>query len=304
VGLSFVPFVNWFDQGEFGKLLRWSQLVIDLADGDPVKGAGFGMGSPLAAALSMRGVCAWWLGHPGWRQDLDAGLTMARDSDPATLVLLLAWTNGLEVAYGVLRSDDTVVREMEEARQLAEATSDDTALGMAEYALGVVLLNRDADADRHRGMELAVSAIDMWRARGPHLVAVTESALARERARRGAADAAIPVLRNSVQELRQANRLGFGVWAVGLLIETLLERGRDGDLAEARVEIEWLANLSADQRSAVCDVTLLQLRALLARARGDDAAHRDLAIRYRAMAESLGFEGHLDWAEAMLEGID
>jgi hypothetical protein len=29
-----------------------------------------------------------------------------------------------------------------------------------------------------------------------------------------------------------------------------------------------------------------------------------LAIRYRAMAESLGFEGHLDWAEAMLEGID
>jgi class 3 adenylate cyclase len=249
VGLSFVPFVNWFDHGEFGKLLRWSQLVIDLADGDPVKGAGFGMGSPLAAALSMRGVCAWWLGHPGWRRDLDAGLTMARDSDPATLVLLLAWTNGLEVAYGVLRSDDSVVREMEEARQLAEATSDDIALGMAEYALGVVLLNREADVDRHRGMELAVSAIDMWRARGPHLVAVTESALARERARRGAADAAIPVLRDAVQELRQANRLGFGVWAVGLLVETLLERGRDGDLAEARVEIDWLANLSADQRS-------------------------------------------------------
>jgi hypothetical protein len=88
-----------------------------------------------------------------------------------------------------------------------------------------------------------------WRARGPHLVAVTESALARERARRGAADAAIPVLRDAVQELRQANRLGFGVWAVGLLVETLLERGRDGDLAEARVEIDWLANLSADQRS-------------------------------------------------------
>jgi hypothetical protein len=140
-------------------------------------------------------------------------------------------------------------------------------------------------------------------ARGPHLVAVTESALARERARRGAADA-IPVLRDAVQELRQANRLGFGVWAVGLLVETLLERGRDGDLAEARVEIDWLANLSADQRSAVCDITLLRLRALLARARGDDAPHRDLAIRYRAMAESLGFEGHLDWAEAMLEGID
>jgi hypothetical protein len=29
-----------------------------------------------------------------------------------------------------------------------------------------------------------------------------------------------------------------------------------------------------------------------------------LATRYRAKAESLGFEGHLDWDEAMLEGID
>jgi hypothetical protein len=27
-----------------------------------------------------------------------------------------------------------------------------------------------------------------------------------------------------------------------------------------------------------------------------------LVSRYRAMAESLGFEGHIDWAEAMIEG--
>jgi class 3 adenylate cyclase len=32
-------------------------------------------------------------------------------------------------------------------------------------------------------------------------------------------------------------------------------------------------------------------------------AHRDLAIRYRAMAHSLGFEGHIDWAEAMIEDM-
>ena len=47
---------------------------------------------------------------------------------------------------------------------------------------------------------------------------------------------------------------------------------------------------------------LLRLRALLARARGDDDAHRDLANRYRAMAESLGFEGHIAWAMAMIAG--
>jgi hypothetical protein len=47
------------------------------------------------------------------------------------------------------------------------------------------------------------------------------------------------------------------------------------------------------------EITLLRLRALLAHARGDDAAYRDLANRYRAMAESLGFEGHIAMAEAM-----
>jgi hypothetical protein len=50
------------------------------------------------------------------------------------------------------------------------------------------------------------------------------------------------------------------------------------------------------------DIWLLRLRALLARARGDDVAHHDLVSRYRAMAESLGFEGHIAWAEAMIEG--
>ncbi len=56
MGLAFIAFANWFDGGEFGEILRWSQTVIDLAGGDPAKGAGFGLGSPLAIALAMRGV--------------------------------------------------------------------------------------------------------------------------------------------------------------------------------------------------------------------------------------------------------
>ncbi|MFZ1162922.1 hypothetical protein [Mycobacterium sp.] len=45
----------------------------------------------------------------------------------------------------------------------------------------------------------------------------------------------------------------------------------------------------------------MRLRALLSRARGDDGAYPDLVSRYRAMAESLGFEGHIAWTEAMIE---
>ena len=49
----------------------------------------------------------------------------------------------------------------------------------------------------------------------------------------------------------------------------------------------------------VRDIWLLRLRALLARAHGDEAGYRDYRDRYRAMATSLGFEGHMKWAEAM-----
>jgi hypothetical protein len=49
-------------------------------------------------------------------------------------------------------------------------------------------------------------------------------------------------------------------------VETLLERGAEGDLAEAQEAIDRLANLPADDGSAVLEITLLRLRALLARA--------------------------------------
>ena len=97
IGLAFVAFAAWFDAGEFGEMLRWSQTVIDLAGGDPAKGAGFGMGSPLAVALAFRGVARWWLGRPGWRQDLHDAVAMARNSDPTTLAYVLAWTYGVEI---------------------------------------------------------------------------------------------------------------------------------------------------------------------------------------------------------------
>jgi hypothetical protein len=89
------------------------------------------------------------------------------------------------------------------------------------------------------------------------------------------------------------------VWGTGVLVQTLLERGTQGDLAEAQDAIDRLAVLWADDGSAMREITLLRLRALLSRARGDDVAYRDLVGRYRAMAESLGFEGYIAWADAM-----
>jgi hypothetical protein len=123
--------------------------------------------------------------------------------------------------------------------------------------------------------------------------------VARQCARNGDRDAAITVLRDAVNGLLQAGRLAYGVIGAGILVETLLEGGGEGDLAEAHAAIDRLANLSATEDWAVLQIMLLRLRALLAGARGDDDAYRDFVTRYREMAKSLGFEGHMAWAEAM-----
>ena len=302
MGLSFVPFINWFDVGEFGKILRWSQTVIDLAEGDPHRGAGFGLGSPLAFALAFRGVAGWSLGRLGWRQDLHDASAAGRDSDAASVALLYAWTHGAGIVFGVLRADDTALREIEESVRNAQSDSSDIALIFAEYSLGTVLLNRDTATDRHRGMEIMLRARTWLREHIPSLVPVTELLAAPERARSGNRDAAIDVSRTAIDEMYEEGRLGYFVCGTGILVNMLLERGAEGDLVEAQDVTDRLAALPTDEVWTMRDVWLLRLRALLARARGDDdAAYRDLVGRYREKATSLGFEGHLAWADAMTE---
>ena len=54
----------------------------------------------------------------------------------------------------------------------------------------------------------------------------------------------------------------------------------------------------ADEGLVIRDIWLLRLRALLAQAHGD-TAYTHFRDRYRDMARTLGFEGHITWAEAM-----
>src|SRR5262249_35134215 len=124
-------------------------------------------------------------------------------------------------------------------------------------------------------------------------VPIAEVYSARESARRGDHDEAIPLMRAAVNYLfREGRLLVYGVPATGVLVETLLDRGADGDVAEAEAAIERLAVAPADDGLVIRDVWLLRLRALLSRARGDTAAYTDFRDRYRDMATSLGFEGH------------
>jgi hypothetical protein len=286
--------------GEMGEVLRWAEATIEWADGDPAKG-NLVVGSPLALALALRGLARSWFGRPGWREDHDDAVAFAEQStDPLTLTVATSWAYGSGTWNGVRRADDAAVRAIESALQTAEASLDDYAVVMAKWVLGSVLLLRRAGGDRFRGLELLAEFRDMWIQQRYLLseLPVLDVNLAREQARSGDRDGAIPVLRKSVDDLTTRGQVGYFIPATGDLVETLLDRDGDGDAAEAEAAIARLATAPADG-SAILDVWLLRLRAMLARAHGDDAGYRDLRDQYRALSTSLGFERHIDWAEAM-----
>jgi class 3 adenylate cyclase len=301
VGLANMVIYVKSESAEWCDVLRWSQRAIDLADGDPSKG-NFIFGSPLAFALTTRGMARYCLGRPGWRDDLRHGLAMARSADPmsyATVVGSVYWS---ALPSGVLRPDDSTVREIEDALRMAERSGDNVALALARLTLGFALVHRQTDAERDRGQELLAEVSEVFIRGGHNLgdLPIVNVYSARERAHRGDRDEAIPLMRTAVDDLfREGQLLGWGVPATGVLVETLLDRGTDNDVAEAEAAIERLAAAPTDDRLAGRDILLLRLRALLARAHGDAAAYAHFRDRYRDMARTLGFEGHMAWAEAM-----
>jgi hypothetical protein len=109
-------------------------------------------------------------------------------------------------------------------------------------------------------------------------------------------------LRSSIDELYSSGQVGYCVWATGVLVRALTTNGTEDDIDEAEAAIDRLARQSVFAESAFCDLVLLQCRALIARARHDDAACRDLTTRYLDLATSLEYQGHIAIAEQMVAG--
>ena len=124
VGLSFPLIYAKIQNAEWTDVLRWSQRVIDLADGDPSKG-NFIVGSPLALAFASRAMARWCLGRPGWRDDQQHGLAMARSADPMSYAMVVTYVYFPGIPCGVLRADDSAMREIEDALRIAERSGDD-----------------------------------------------------------------------------------------------------------------------------------------------------------------------------------
>jgi len=301
VGLTWLAIYAKVHTGQWCDVLQWSQRVIDLADGDPSKG-NLIFGSPLALAFTTRATARYCLGRPGWHDDLQQALAMGRSADPLSYATVPAFAYVLGIPGGVLSPDDSRVREIEDALRIAERSSDDIALSNSWLTLGLALVHRPTAAERDRGQKLLAEASEEFVRRGHNLceLPIVNVYLARERARHGDHDDAIPVMRAAADQLiREGQLVGWGLPVTGVLVETLLDRGAESDVAEAQAAIERFLAAPADEGLVIRDIWLLRLRALLARAHGDPAAYADFRDRYRDMAKALGFEGHIAWAEAM-----
>ena len=131
------------------------------------------------------------------------------------------------------------------------------------------------------------------------MVPIVDIQIAKEWIRLEELDGAIELSRKVVDELFDSGGSVWSALATAVLVEALLRRSADGDLAEAQAAIDRLAAVPTDPGFVLHEIFLLRLRALLARADGGAAAYVVFRDRYRDMAKSLGFEGHIEWAEAM-----
>jgi class 3 adenylate cyclase len=301
VGLSFTPIRAKVATGEWAEMLRLSQRVVDLADGDPAKG-NFLFGSPLALAFAQRATARYALGRPGWQDDLRRGLAVAHGADSLSYVTVVSYVYTVAIPAGALRPDDSAVLEIEDALEIAERSGDNLQLAVAWLTLGLALVHRPTEAERDRGQKLLAEVRAVFLRGGHYLcdVPMLDVYVARETARRGDRDQAIPVMRAAVDHLAAGGQLlSWGIPTTGVLVETLLDRGAERDVAEAEAAIARLAVAPADEGVVIREIWVQRMRALLARAQGDAEAYTQLRDRYREMAKTLGLEGHIDLAEAM-----
>ena len=297
VALSFVAMNAKHEAGEMTEVLRLAQRVIDLAEGDATKG-NLLFGSPLALVIALRGIARCCLGIAGWKDDLPQATSMAKAFDPSTFATVM-WHNIAAIAYGALLPDAATLRNTAETLAMEEQSGDDLILDLARATRGITLIH-DNGPERKAGLDLLAKIREKALDGRFALTAlpVTDIHIARERARLGDFDGAI-VAQRVIDGLFATGGSVWDAQATSVLVESLLQRAGDEDIEDARGAIDRLAAMATDPGFVLNEIWLLRLRALLARAHGDETAYRDYRDRYRAMATSLGFEGHIEWAEAM-----
>jgi len=301
IAMMSIALATKYETGEMAELLRLAQWVIDLAEGDVTKGSEFG-GSPFPFVTAYRSIARSCLGVAGWRDDARQSIEFFRTwtGDPNFRTGVMYSTYTIAIPNGMLLSDATAVRDATETEAMAAQSGDDFALNVARTARGVILIHRDS-AEREAGLQLLsdIREASLNRGFSKNALTVAEMNIAAEMARSGDPNGAIALSQKVVDDLLASGGCIWTAFAVAVHADALLRRGGDADVREAQTAVDRLAEVPTDPGFVLNEIWLLRLRAQLAKAKCDDVAYRDYRDRYRNMANELGFEGHMAWAEAM-----
>ena len=297
VGLFYAAAQAKWEAGEASESLRLAQRVIDIADGDPTMGD-FVIGSPLAWALTLKGAAQMFLGRPGWREDLRAGIVLARSVDAAARSFVQLYKYAAAIQNGAIQPTARDLALATESAEVAQQSGDNVALAYALLNRAIALLHNDVDGG---GLEFLVRAKEMFVTEQltVTLRRMSDIEIARERARSADLDGAIALAAAVVEEQFETGEMVFRGPATTVLVEALLARGSAADIKDAERAVDRLAAVPTEPGFVLHELPVLRLRALLARANGDRAGYQQFLQRFRAAAQEAGFEGYLAQAEAM-----
>ncbi|MGO4444131.1 adenylate/guanylate cyclase domain-containing protein [Mycobacterium sp. 2YAF39] len=289
-----------YETAEVCELLRLAERAIGLAGGDAKKGGRLATSSPLSMAFAFRSLARWCLGITGWKGDAEKAVQMANTAEPVTRAGAMYYAYSVPILNAVLQTSEAAVHETIETFSQAEQSGEDVALGLAQSNLAIALVCRGTDS-RAEGLEriAQVRELALQERHSRTALPLLDAIIARDRVQQGELDGAIELSRSVIREEIDGGGAMWIPMATNHFVEALSQRDAEGDIAEAQAAIDQLAALPTDPGYVLNEIWLLRMRALLARAQGDDARYRDYRDRYRETATYLGFEGHMAMADEM-----
>jgi len=299
VGLFYAAAQAKWEAGEASESLQLAQRIIDIADGDPTMGS-LVIRSPLANAIAVKGAAGMSLGRPGWRDDLEEGVVLARSVGATTRPFVQLYKYAAATQNGAVLPDAQDVAQAAETLEVAQRSANNTAVAYALLNRATTLIHTDSE-ERSAGFEFLAKAREIF-VDEQLIVALrrmSDIEIARERARSGDLDGAIELATAVIVEQFDTGEMIFRGPATTVLVEALLSRGSTADINDAERAIDRLAAVPTESGFVLHELPVLRLRALLACAHGDEAGYQQFLERFRAKAQEADFEGYLAQAEAM-----